>query len=93
MPSSWAGAERDRVIKGGGDARAGEKVVFVIGGAEIYAAALPIADALVLTEIQRDYEGDTLFPAWDRGAWRVMRKEEHTSAAGLRFDVVRYERA
>src|SRR5882672_8215181 len=35
---------------------AGEPVAFVIGGAEIYAASLPLADALVLTEIDRDYE-------------------------------------
>ena len=72
---------------------AGEPVVFVIGGAELYAAALPLADGLVLTEIQRDYDGDTHFPVWDRAAWRVTKREEHTSAAGVPFCVVRYERA
>jgi len=72
---------------------AGEPVVFVIGGAEIYAAALPLADGLVLTEIQRDYEGDTRFPAWDRKAWRASQKETHTSTEGVRFDFVLYERA
>jgi len=72
---------------------AGEPVAFVIGGAEIYAAALPLADGLLLTEIARDYEGDTRFPEWDRNAWRVARKETHTSANGARFDFVLYERA
>jgi len=71
----------------------GEPAAFVIGGAEIYAAALPIADGLVLTEIDRDYAGDTYFPAWDRKAWRVTQKETHTSAEGLRFDFVLYEKA
>jgi dihydrofolate reductase len=72
---------------------ADEPVAFVIGGAEIYAAALPLADGLVVTEIDRDYEGDTRFPAWDREAWKVSQKEAHTSIDGLRFDFVLYERA
>jgi len=71
----------------------GEPVVFVIGGAEIYAAALSLADGLVLTEIDADYDGDTRFPDWDRAAWRATQRETHTSAAGLRFDFVLYERA
>ena len=70
----------------------GEPVAFVIGGAEIYAAALPLAAGLVLTEIQRDFEGDTHFPEWDRTAWRVSQKETHTSGEGVRFDFVLYER-
>jgi dihydrofolate reductase len=72
---------------------ADEPVAFVIGGAELYAAALPLADGLVLTEIQADYVGDTRFPDWDRAAWRIAARESHLSGAGLRFDVVRYERA
>ena len=71
----------------------GEPAVFVIGGAEIYAAALPLADGLVMTEIDRDYAGDTHFPAWDRKSWRVSQKEAHTSKEGVRFDFVLYEKA
>ncbi|MFT3821298.1 MAG: dihydrofolate reductase [Rubrivivax sp.] len=40
--------------------------VFVIGGAEVYALALPRADELVLTEIERDFDGDVRFPEWPR---------------------------
>ena len=72
---------------------AGEPQAFVIGGAEIYAAALPLADGLALTEIHQDYEGDTHFPHWDRNAWRATQKETHTSDKGVRFDFVLYERA
>jgi dihydrofolate reductase len=64
----------------------------VIGGAELYAAALPLADGLVVTEIDRDYEGDTRFPEWDRKSWRATQKEAHTAADGMRFDFVLYER-
>lgn len=72
----------------------GEPVAFVIGGAEIYAAALPLADLLVLTEIDQDYAGDARFPDdWDRKAWRVAQRETHASKQGVRFDIVQYERA
>ena len=71
----------------------GEPVAFVIGGAEIYAAALPLADGLVLTELDGDYAGDTRFPSWDRKAWRASQREPHTSKDGVRYDFVLYERA
>lgn len=71
---------------------AGETVVFVIGGSGLYAAALPLADGLALTEIQRDYEGDTRFPAFDRKRWRETRRQPHAGADGLRFDFVLYEK-
>jgi len=71
---------------------AGEPVAFVIGGAKLYAEALPLADGLVLTEIERDYAGDTVFPAWDRGAWRASQRETHAAADGTRFAFVLYER-
>ena len=72
---------------------AGEPVVFVIGGGELYAAALPIADGLVLTEIQRDFAGDVRFPDFGRSAWRETQRQPQTGADGLRFDFVLYERA
>jgi dihydrofolate reductase len=72
---------------------AGEPLAFVIGGAQIYAAALPLADGLVLTEIERDFVGDTRFPAWDRRNWRETQRETHTALDGMRFDFVLYERA
>lgn len=70
----------------------GKSSAFVIGGAEIYAAALPLADGLVLTEIEQDFDGDTHFPPWDRENWRASQKETHTSTGGVRFSYVRYEK-
>ena len=66
--------------------------VFVIGGAEIYAAALPYADELVLTEVELDAEGDTFFPEWDRSAYEEATREEHVAADGTRFAFVTYRR-
>src|SRR5262245_36404483 len=69
-----------------------EPLAFVIGGAGIFAAALPIASGLVLTEIDRDYDGDVYFPEWDRQAWRETQREKHTSSEGVPFSFVLYER-
>ena len=71
---------------------AGEPVAFVIGGAAIYAAALPVAQGIVLTEIHKDYAGDTRFPEWNREDWRETQREVHTATDGVRFDFVLYER-
>ncbi len=62
-------------------------VVYVIGGATVYEAFLPDADRMVLTEIPERPDGDTLFPAWDDDAWRVVDRE---SDGELTF--VTYER-
>ena len=55
---------------------------FVIGGAEIYALALPLADELVLTEIDADLDGDVFFPHWDRALFACTSREPH---AGYSF--------
>src|SRR5687768_13363762 len=70
----------------------GEPVAFVIGGSRLFEEALPIAAGLVLTEIHRDFPGDTWFPKYDRGQWREAQREAHTAGDGMRFDFVRYER-
>ncbi len=71
---------------------ADEPVAFVIGGARLFEAALPLASGLVMTEIKRDYAGDTRFPEYDRSQWRESQREPHTAADGTRFDFVLYER-
>ena len=49
--------------------------VFVAGGAQVYAEALPYSHRLVLTEVDAEPEGDTRFPEWDRSAWREESRE------------------
>lgn len=66
--------------------------VFVIGGAQLYEAALPLADRLYLTEIAKDFEGDTCFPAFDRSQWAETSRENHVSETGLEFAFVILDR-
>jgi len=69
------------------------KTAYIIGGAELYAHALPLAQQLVLTEIDADIDGDARFPAFDRSAWREVRREAGTSTDGQGYAFVAYERA
>lgn len=64
---------------------------WVIGGAQIYAQALTLARHAVVTEIDRDFEGDAFAPALDAG-WQETARESHTSASGLPFAFVTYTR-
>ncbi len=65
--------------------------VFVIGGAEIYRAALAAADRIELTEVQADFEGDAVFD-FDRTPWREIAREDHVGADGLAYSFVTLER-
>jgi len=62
---------------------------WVIGGAEIYAAALPLADTAVVTEIAQDFDGDAFAPAFGP-SWREISREHHTGANGMPFAFVTY---
>lgn len=67
--------------------------VYVMGGAEVYAQALPRADELVLTEVPRVFEGtDAWFPAWDRAAFDLVERREAPAADGTPLAFVRYRR-
>ena len=67
------------------EAVAGERV-FVIGGAQLYAALLALADRLVLTEIHAEVAGDAHFPAFDRAVFREAGREPHQADADNEFD-------
>ena len=66
---------------------------FVIGGSEVYRAALPFAAGLVLTRIKRAYEGDAHFPEINWADWKETRRESRVSKNAMPFDFVWYERA
>jgi dihydrofolate reductase len=66
--------------------------VFVIGGAEIYNAALPFADELQVTEIDAEFDGDTVFPDIDPEVFEEVAREPHVSGDGPPFAFVRYLR-
>ena len=62
-----------------------KKEVFVIGGAQLYETAMPMADRLYLTRVEADIDGDTWFPAWDRTEWKVMKEESMPADAKNQF--------
>ncbi len=64
----------------------------VIGGAEIYALALPYVDSIYLTEVGQAFPGDTVFPAWERKLFRETMRQHHISTTGIPFSTVVYER-
>lgn len=54
--------------------------VFVLGGGEIYAQAMPKADCMELTLVDAAVQGgDTYFPGWDAAQWREVAREEHAA--------------
>ncbi len=65
-----------------------EGEVFVAGGATVYAAALPLADAQLISEVDLEPVGDTHYPAYDHEEWVEVAREPHDG-----FTVVRLERA
>lgn len=71
---------------------AGDDEVFVIGGGELYRAALPYADRIYLTRIHADVDGDAWFPTIDAADWVEVAREPHLDEA-LPFSFCVLERA
>ncbi len=65
--------------------------VWVIGGAQLYAQAEPLAARMEVTEIARDFDGDTFAPPLGP-EWRAMAREDHLSSTGLNFSFVTYRK-
>ena len=76
-----------------GDAlRRGTDAIMLIGGAEIYAQAMPLADRLEITQVHMHPEGDSFFPAIDPAVWREVAREAHPAGANddAPYDFVSY---
>ena len=65
--------------------------VWVIGGAQLYALAEPLAHTAVVTEIEQNFEGDAFAPTLG-AAWQETARERHVAASGLPFSFVTYTR-
>lgn len=61
--------------------------VFVVGGGQLYAEAMPFAQRMLLSEIPESPAGDTYFPEWATQNWREVSREHRTG-----FDIATYER-
>ena len=72
----------------GGDA----PEIWVIGGAQIYAEAEPLADRIEVTELAQAFDGDAYAPTLSAG-WRETARESHTSTNGLAFSFITFDKA
>jgi dihydrofolate reductase len=64
----------------------GDETVFIIGGAEVYRAALPVADTLLLTHVKHPGGGDTKFPDYDRNQWRKLSREDTAECSFVTYE-------
>src|SRR3990167_9003347 len=67
---------------------------FVVGGADVYAQALGLADTLLITEVQQEIAGDAWFPEFDRSEWREVSREirRQETPQPLEYHFVTYHR-
>ena len=72
----------------------GDDEIFVIGGEQLYREALPLADRIYLTEIDREFEGDRFFPEMERAAWQSISRETfRDEMAGFAYTLSTLDRA
>ena len=65
---------------------------FIIGGAQIYQQALPLADRVIATEVHAIVEGDAFFAALDPSQWKEVSRASQPTENGLAYDIVQYDR-
>jgi len=87
-----AGAETVASLEEALDRLREADTVFVMGGADVYAQALPLADELVLTEVDRVFDADAFFPRWDRAAFEEVERRQAVAADGTPLAFVAYRR-
>jgi dihydrofolate reductase len=80
-PATSVSEARERARATGAD------TAYVIGGGSVYRQFMPIADELVVTELDAPYDGDTTFPRIDPDRWRVVDRDRHET-----FEIVTYVR-
>jgi len=73
---------------------AGDEEIFIVGGAELYAQAMPLADTLYITEIRQNVEGDAHFPEFDKTEWLEVAREKRSQETPqpLEYHFVTYQR-
>jgi len=86
------GAERVASLDAALTLAEGADRVFVIGGAQIYALALPRADELLLTELDADFDADVHFPTWNRTDFELTAQEPQHTETGLAYRHATYTR-
>ena len=73
---------------------AADHEIFIVGGAELYALSLPLANKLYITHVQKNVTGDAHFPEFDQAEWQELTREKRTQEMpeSLEYDFVTYQR-
>ena len=71
------GAEVSGSLQGALELCKKENDIYIIGGAQIFEQALPLADSIFLTVIQHDFDADTFFPSLDKEVWKESSNSIH----------------
>jgi dihydrofolate reductase len=67
--------------------------LYIAGGTSIYEKFLPIASRIEVTHIHKDFEGDTVFPSWDKKVWKTTKGElKKDTKTGLVFNYTTYDK-
>lgn len=90
--SDWQpqGAERASSLEQAVQLCVSDEPIWVMGGAQIYAQALPLASRIVMTQIDAAFEGDAFAPELGP-EWRETSRESHITDAGLKYSFVTFE--
>ena len=65
--------------------------IFIIGGAQIYEQALPFANHMFVTHVDREIHGDVFFPEYNEKQWKIISIESRQTESGLPYRFVHYE--
>ncbi|MEK7075276.1 MAG: dihydrofolate reductase [Patescibacteria group bacterium] len=84
LPDAAVAHTLEEAIRLAKDSGVGSEEVFVIGGAQVYAEALPFADKIYITIVHKTAEGDTYFPAYENIFKKVV-FEETDEENGIKF--------
>ena len=63
-----------------------DEEVFIIGGAQIYNVAMPMADKMYITELDCEIEGDAFFPEIDMNVWKIVSTETYAKDEFNQYD-------
>jgi dihydrofolate reductase len=77
VPGAIVVASIDQALKVCSAGKEVDQEIFVIGGAQIYQQSLGLCQRIYITEIQQEFDGDTLFPELNQQVWREISREKH----------------
>ena len=94
VPGAIVVASIDQALKVCSAGKEVDQEIFVIGGAQIYRQSLGLCQRIYITEIQQEFDGDTLFPELNQQEWREISREKYrlNDGDGLEYHFVVLDR-